>query len=254
MPLLCPKCGVQIELDATECGMCLRRRTRKQIFAGYRNVEAAAKGPSFGEKYRTWAVIVGLLGVLAVGVKINLNEPPAALAPAPVPASSPARAADSGQAGPDDKTPAAAAGGFMTERPAGLPGGFDAESAQGAQGVWTIKGKAYDLISLKEVAGVRLTFKDSETGKGTEVVTDQSGSYSIELKVLKDGGYLAEASHKGYLEDYLEDMEPSYSTQDIVRRKEALNLSATSRILHLPISPESAGSLFQYDIFLLPRR
>lgn len=117
---------------------------------------------------------------------------------------------------------------------------------------WTVSGRAYDLLSLKPVAGAAVFFKEKVTGKIIQVKTDKNGRYKIRLEPLEEGGYAVAIRRKGYEPNFLEERQPPYSDFTPERREEEAALARQSPILHLPILPEEPSAKIEYSMVLIP--
>ncbi len=243
--MLCPKCGSEISPDATECWMCLRRRSRKQIFAGYRNLRSVNK-PKLSRTVKALLLIGAVAAAARIAVwKISGPAPESA----PTEASRPPPAPTEASRPPPVPVPVPA-------QETGDPGKdhhkYYALRPPDKKIIWTVHGTAYDLVDLAPIAGAKIVFSDKSSGKAFTVSSGKDGRFSIELKPVADGGYAVSVSHRRYASSYLEDMDPSYLTQSAHRREDALGLFFTSRILHVPIQLIRVENKRRYDVFLAP--
>jgi hypothetical protein len=127
-------------------------------------------------------------------------------------------------------------------------------AAPHAQSAWfLVRGRVYDLISLKPVIGAQVNFISHSSGETIKSHTDAAGRYSLRLPRNIAGGYDVEIRHKDYRHDYLEENEPPYRVQSLGRRQEAASLLLESAVLHVPFLPSESEDEAQYDLILLPR-
>ncbi len=83
-------------------------------------------------------------------------------------------------------------------QPAGDAPGQDAQQlavAGPAEARWGFEGKVVDLLDGKPVLGAKIYFSDPSTGRNFSTETDYDGHYSLEVKPLEAGGYLAQIMH-----------------------------------------------------------
>ena len=154
----------------------------------------------------------------------SLGKPAAARPAGPTAASAPAGDAPAPAAPPAREAPAAQAA------PA-------ADNAPPKTDDWPVRGRVYDLYSLKPVAKAQIVFTAQASGESVRAHTDSEGRYALRLPRLAEGGYDISVRHRGYQDDYLEENEPPYRTQDLERRQEAAALLMQSAVLHVPFRP-----------------
>ena len=79
----------------------------------------------------------------------------------------------------------------------GFQSGIDTwnEISVGVRGNWGFEGKVVDLLDGKPVLGAKIYFSDPSTGRNFSTETDYDGHYSLEVKPLEAGGYLAQIMH-----------------------------------------------------------
>lgn len=244
------------------CGVCLRQRDRNEIFRGIRQLQEEQKSA----RRRPFIATGMLLGVAALAgvaykfgprIQALLNPPrptampapppqaaaPGAPAPAPQPETPPA--APSAAPLKDELPPELAR--MYARKKAGVP-----EPAEAATDQWSVRGQAYDLLSLKPVKGVKLVFTNAATGKSYAAKTGADGRYAVKLPPGGEGGYGLEASHPAYRPSFLEETEPPYKRQSESRRVEAARLIINSEVLHVPLQMPEGASETVYDLVLSP--
>lgn len=244
------------------CGVCLRQRDRNEIFRGIRQLQEEQKSARRKPYIVTGAVLaVAVLGAVAYrfGPQLQaLLNPPRQAAPAPSAAPAPAPAPETATPAPaPEPTPAPETAAprsdemppelarMYARKKAGLP----EETAQAE--AWTVRGQAYDLLSLKPIKGVQLIFT-SAAGKNFAAKTGADGRYSIKLPPAAEGGYRLEAAHPGYRPSFLEETDPPYKRQSEARRVEAARLIINSEVLHVPLQMPEGASEAVYDLVLSP--
>lgn len=274
MPVECPTCHSPLNATDTVCNVCLRGRTRQEIFRSVRKVSQEEKK----ERQRPYFIAGAVLLTVAAGFGAYTYPKwaPAAAPPAPPPTAAavpaaqiPVAAAPTPEALPPAPPTATAAptpapAPYSTALPEkyhrkakGSPSKTSLSDSSGAEEApenqWTINGRVYELLSLKGVAGARLTFTDKNDGHAFKSVTKADGSYKIALPRMQDGGYEVTVSHKDHRPDYLDEMEPAYDHQSRSRRLEAAQMLAQTGMLHVPLLPPEKGSTLEYNIILVTR-
>lgn len=249
----CPSCAAEIGAQVAACPLCMRQRSRAEIFASLRGEppreEAAAARAGFGG---TLLMLAGL-AVLAGGIYlyyrkgISLKEAAAAR----VEARSRARVEEV-RAEAERLAKAEAARAETAARRSGenSPPRAGAAAARGAAH-WTVRGEVYDLLRLSPVSGARLTFTSRDSGGSAAAVTGPDGRYSVALPKLESGGYELSVRHKRY-GGYLEDAQPPFRDQGEAKRREALAAFSGSAVLHVPLLPPMEEDSVEHDLVLLP--
>ena len=82
---------------------------------------------------------------------------------------------------------------------------------------FTFRGELFDMLTLKPVAGARLSFAEPGTGRTYPAVTDANGAYQTALPASEDG-FVLSISCPGYSPKYIEDWTPSFRTLSSRRR------------------------------------
>lgn len=85
---------------------------------------------------------------------------------------------------------------------------------------WKMRGEIRDLITLKAVPGVKMTFIDNETNSRAAIVTDGQGRYRTILPPLPGRGYLVTLEKLGYEKTYLDPGTEGVPDMPLERRKE----------------------------------
>ncbi|MBI5211069.1 MAG: zinc ribbon domain-containing protein [Elusimicrobia bacterium] len=224
----CPHCGGRIGPNDALCPACRKPRPHIEISPESRDTPPPKQSSSSNPMV---LLAMGLGALVFGGVLYNMKTgKPEAPAPAEVVA-------------PPVSTAAAAAA-LAAATTAQTPAPPDE---------WAIKGQAYELMSLKAVGGLELTFTDRLSGKKHAAVTDAAGSYSVKVPILSEGGYQVSIKDKGLERSFFEEMDPPYKSQDKGRRKSALELMGGSEVLHVPIMLPRPQTDLSYDVVLTPR-
>ncbi len=121
-----------------------------------------------------------------------------------------------------------------------------------AESRWIIRGKAYDLLSLRPVAGALITFMDRHTARRVSVHSGKDGRFSAKLPPLREGGYEVRVRARNYHKNFLDEAEPPYHAQGRQRREEALELFRNSDVLHVPILLTGGQPELEYNVVLAP--
>jgi pyruvate/2-oxoglutarate dehydrogenase complex dihydrolipoamide acyltransferase (E2) component len=261
MKVECPGCHTELDPTNTNCPVCLRPRSRKELLAGLAQTRKPA--PTRWGRVLGGIVLGGLAGFAGL---VYLNRPAPPPAPAPNPAAAPpapAAPAPAAAATPDtsgaarvvvQQTPLASAAPAAEEEPQDeAPAAPRARKAARPKG-WLVEGSVYDLLSLKPVPGAKIVFQDKNSGAMVTAVTDAGGRYKADLPKVVEGGYEVTIARRGYSSEYLEEMSPPYRSQSRGRRLEAAEELQQSAVLHVPLLPEYSASGATYDAVLFPRR
>lgn len=116
---------------------------------------------------------------------------------------------------------------------------------------WRLRGTVYDLITLKPVAGAKLTLTDNETNARAETTTDAAGRYKTVLPPLHRHGYLVAIAKSGYASSYAGPESAGVADLDAGSRKELARQLARS--VEAPTSLEPGGGApYVTNFFLAP--
>lgn len=238
----CPSCDAQMDPQAAACPICLRKRTRQEIFAGLRGEKGNRLGKaSFGAGqvllYLTLAASCAVYFFRHVepspspvkARRMPVEEPQVESAPQPLPEPVIPPAAVLAPA-----LPAAAL-------PVAVPSTH-----------WTFRGSVYDFRDLKPVAGVDVTLRDSSSGSTQRTKTDLRGSFSIKAPKITSGGYVIALAHARYRESYIEDSEPSLLTKDAAARRQTVGRMDEVPLLNI-LLPTAKEDEVSANYFLVPK-
>lgn len=279
MPLKCPGCQSPLDPSATSCNVCLRNRTRQEMFRGMREVKneetrrgrrplvigaavlllsiggfllwshraevASWKSKASDFKDRVLMTASSEQGSPGGHLDAKKLSPAAALeevrpsAPPPAPPAPPAAA----KITPEPQ--------YTTTLPSkyrknGRP---NAEPGEG----WAISGLAYGLLDLQPAAGALVTFTDKNSGKVFKAATNVKGRYALMLPAIDEGGYAVAVRHKWYRENFLDEMDPPYNHQSLARREEAAQMMQETAVLHVPVLLGKEESALDLNLVLLPK-
>jgi hypothetical protein len=247
----CPACDTELDPSNTNCPVCLRPLSRKEMMRGLQQVRKKSR-PGVGLPLAVTAAVC--LGGYAFLHREQLGAPAAAVvgaAPATAPAAAPAADA------PQEAPPPDSLGSGVTVLSRGLAAlgvGTSAEAGHKKRSArpdrWGVHGHVYDLMSVKPIVGARLVFQDRESGKAYAAKTDARGAYRVSLPKLKEGGYDLTVNQRGY-RSFLEEMSPPYRNQSRARRLEAREQALQSEVLHVPLLPEQNDEDVQHDLVML---
>lgn len=262
MTVTCPGCQTELDPSNTNCPVCLRPRSRKEILAGLSGTRRPA--PTRWGRLLLGLVLLGGLGYAGQ----RLWQMPAPPPPPPEPAA-PAPAAPVPAPAPEAQAPAPAPDGaprptatVASPAPKLQPssGEEDASPAKKRRRAapkpsgWKVEGQVYDLFSLKPLPNTRIVFQDKNTGDAHSASTDGKGRYALYLPKVRDGGYEVTVARRGYSDTFLEEMAPPYRSQSAQRRQEAADQLSESAVLHVPLLPEYEAEAVPYDLILFPRQ
>lgn len=118
---------------------------------------------------------------------------------------------------------------------------------------WRLRGKVYDLATLKPLAGVSLEFVDEASNTSRRTRTDASGAYRIIVPPLDGRGWAVKAAKGGYSSNYLDPATPGVRELSAAdRRALAKDLAATLSAAPASVAAESADPVVT-DFYLAPR-
>lgn len=239
MPLLCPACRSELDPVATSCGVCLRPRSRQEIFRGMRQLNQKEK-----TQRRRPFLIAGAVLAVAAGFGANAYRqrrlPAAQTAPPQAEAPKAPEASPPIQESPEPSLYSAK-----------LPAQYQrAPEEKGAEDRWMVAGRVYELATLEAAAGAQLIFTDRNSSRTFKTTTKKNGSYAIQLPLVKEGGYVVTVRHKNRRANYLDEMEPPYERQGRVRRIEAAHMASQASVLHVPLLPPENGESLEYNLVL----
>ncbi|MDE2141934.1 MAG: carboxypeptidase regulatory-like domain-containing protein [Elusimicrobia bacterium] len=119
---------------------------------------------------------------------------------------------------------------------------------------WKLRGRVYDLTTLKPLSGCQLTFVDVETNRNIHTRTDAEGRYRALVPSLPDRGYALKAEKSGYSLNYLDPSTEGVRAMGAAARKElAKGLADTLTATPASLQAEGAAPLIT-DVYLAPRR
>ena len=116
---------------------------------------------------------------------------------------------------------------------------------------WRFRGKVYNIITLKPLPGVQLAFKDPESGRKVETVTDAQGSYRLVVPALRTGSYSMVIEDERYASAYMNPWGENVNVlSDELRLKTAAELS---RSLDPPYDIQGGATPVETDLYIAPR-
>ena len=217
--------------------ICLRGRTRREIFRSFKAVQDRKDRAARAERLRltrprNLIPLVLVAAALGYGLKGMTDEPVLRLMARlgfPVLSAPPAvtrkpllrRVAAAAVPGAAPVSSAAAS----SSAPAGLGQPSAATAPAPLPSFWKITGKVYDIGDLRPVVGARITFTDVVTGKKSSFKTDRKGEYAAKLPAVEKG-YAVSQSHPRYGANFLEEEERPYYERGADRRKDAEGAAA----------------------------
>jgi len=279
MKARCPSCDTELEQFETICPVCMRERSRSEIFGAKNDDSLSPREEEKGVFSSGFWIVIGLI---AVGYAVHFHserkaaqvsadaERKVIVAKAELRREVAARERRSRAAprmadeaeGPDavDASEAAAAARLemKLEQETRKAAQLAQDQAADAAGIprrkrhWTVRGTVYDLMGLTPVSGARLVFKDHNNGKTYKTRTNRKGGYALKLPKIESGGYELTVIHKDYDGIYLEDMQPSFKNQSEDARLETLRSFRRTSILHVPLLPSESQSDVVHDLAILP--
>jgi len=110
---------------------------------------------------------------------------------------------------------------------------------------WEFEGQVYDILTLKPVPGVEMTFYSDEGNQQTK--SGETGRFKMRLPALKSGGYRLVADHPDYSDEYFDDAGAGFRKMPLKQRASLRNSSPNN----LPWTAQSPGSV-RRDVVLFP--
>jgi len=265
----CSDCNEQIPASAPNCPVCLRERSRKEIFdalSGTDPVKAAGRKSAFSAF--GWL----LMAVAVVYGGMQYQKHSVAKEAARVALEKEAREAEKKQWESDpgiveersNLPPASSRVSVMSvsDTPAAAPQSNrrplervtsqrEEVRIQEVDTHWTVSGDIYDLVSLKPVRGLYLYFQGKSGGKPVKVITDQRGHYSVRLP--KEGKvYSLKLKHRKYDGTYVEESSFPFRQQTKSRRIDHYRTFRQAPILHVPLTPLHSEDAIEHSFVMLP--
>ncbi len=265
---LCPGCHSEIDPSSTSCPVCMRPRSRREIIqsiiairqAPTRRRRMAARTAFFGvvltaTGFFGWRARADLLDrVLQAKASITAwmgkSHDVLGLSEHDAPPSAPPAA---GSQSPAQPVPDHAAAPDARRLPPPTPAAAGTPAAAPARNDWSVRGLAYDLFTLKPVAGAQVSFTSRDSGEVFRARSDAAGRYGLRLPRVSSGGYDIAVRHIRYQQIYLEENEPPYRSMSGERRQEAASQMLQSAVLHIPFLPAPEEQTVEHDLVLLPR-
>lgn len=242
----CPSCGTEMDVKSESCPVCLRKRTRQEIFAGMRG-ERPSK-PGGGSRGR--ALLYGGIGMLAIAYVVMKGpaKPKRPAAPPPPPESRNPQAPTPTPSQEPPQRLAPQPGPTKNWEPP-VPDSLVPKKEPASH--WTIRGKVFDLLSLKPVPDTAVAFQDTSSGALFKTRSDAEGGYRVVVPKLGGAAYQVTARKRGYKPDHLDDSEPSFMVRDSAARREAAAEMERSAVLHVPLSPPLESDEADFNIVLV---
>ena len=117
---------------------------------------------------------------------------------------------------------------------------------------WRLRGTVYDLVTLRPVAGVQVTLKDSETARAVDTLTDAGGRYRFNVPPLPGRGYSVVFTSAKYSPSYVNPDDESVRERSPEERKQLASQLAHEMDPPYPVQG-LAGEPVTTDFYLAPR-
>lgn len=117
---------------------------------------------------------------------------------------------------------------------------------------WRMRGTIYDLVTLRPVPGVSMTFTDNKTNSRAHILVDAGGRYRAILPALPGRGYLITLAKAGYEKTYLDPGTEGVAEMSLERRQELAKELSTLIAEPASLQPNSAAPLIT-DFHLAPK-
>lgn len=124
-------------------------------------------------------------------------------------------------------------------------------TAERAPREWRLRGRVYDLVTLKPVAGAMIVLLDNETNARAETMTNAEGRYRTVLPPLRERGYVVAIKKNGYAQSYAGPESAGVKDLDAGSRKELARQLGRSVEPPTSLEPGSEAPLVT-DFFLAP--
>lgn len=116
---------------------------------------------------------------------------------------------------------------------------------------WRLRGRVYDLVTLRPVGGALIVLTDNETNSRAETMTNAEGRYRTVLPPLRERGYLVGIKKNGYAQSYAGPESVGVKDLDAGSRKELARQLSRSVEAPTALEPGSDAPLVT-DFFLAP--
>lgn len=116
---------------------------------------------------------------------------------------------------------------------------------------WRLRGRVYDLVTLKPVPGAMIVLLDNETNARAETMTNKEGRYRTVLPPLRERGYVVAIKKSGYAQSYAGPESAGVKDLDAGSRKELARQLSRSVESPTSLEPGSEAPLVT-DFFLAP--
>lgn len=255
-PETCPGCGAKLEPEMLACPSCPMSFPEDEPSAGVHPLRQS-KAYAFLMPALFFAAIgLGVwyiaMGLFHLGEQNAISEPSPVLGgkPSEAAASAGSSAGESSSSSPSEPEPAAESESVSVAVLPPQPG--DGKKPKPVK-EWRLRGRVYDLATLKPVQGCALVFVDEQESRRIETRSSADGSYKVIVPPLADRGYAATLSKDGYSPSYLNPGTEGVRVMPAAQRGElSKELAAT-----LTFSPYSVQAYDEQplvtDFYLAPR-
>jgi hypothetical protein len=123
---------------------------------------------------------------------------------------------------------------------------------------WTLRGRVYDLLTLKPVAGIRVSVQilgaDGGVYPSTVVTTEHEGRYSVALNRQTSGSYGFVAVDGGFANAMFYESDIPYRTLSAADRRDMAEGARNGDVPQAGITDVVGESSIRRDLFVVPRR
>ena len=287
----CPGCRTELGPEITACPICTRPRTKYEISRAYSALRAEQKRrrrlPFIVAAYLAGFGSIGWLGYKFRGplrtfaassrarfgrfvdratdpghLSSHPTEEPAAPQPSPSPSAAPEPSSPPPSAAPIARSPAAAG------RPAVAPA-VSKDGMAGARGPapagdlpltamdssfqWALRGRVYDLLTLKPVPMISISVRGSNGMMGG-FATDEYGRYLVILPRLNQDGYELVSTSPGYTTAVYYESDIPYAQLSASERRDMAENARGGDLHPTPLTDIIGEESIHRDIFVVPRR
>lgn len=279
MNVLCRGCRTELDINASNCPICLRPRDRSEMLEDSKRIRAEHAAA----KKRPWIILGWVLVLAAAGYAgwlwrrpvtdlfarargkassvLETASDPKTYAPAlpgtpgaATPPPAPAAPHPPGPAGAPS-APHAAAAPHAAVAPSSEPElpkpdwTLPSPSAGYSANAVLVRGFIYDLVTARPLPGAQFHFRDRLSGNRIAVASDMRGYYETQLS-LENSGLTPVSDTPGYRREPLEDDEPPWHSRSAAKRKAAAAKPPTDILLTFTSRQEEAV----FNIVLIPSR
>lgn len=116
-----------------------------------------------------------------------------------------------------------------------------------------VKGRVYDLKTLKPLKHVTVRFFHAQTGARWEALTNEDGRYKMVFFGGERFGLTATIEAPGYRKGLLEDSDPPYHERSAQSRADFMSEVSDSDLEPVPLRHRASEQIVQFDLVVVPK-